>query len=209
MRVAGKSYRVSAQSFFQTNLAVCEQVVATCSAWLDEGQAADPANPADPAQQGTEQELRPLLGDLYCGVGLFSLALADRFARVIAVDNDASAIRDARNNVKRNRVARERVLVQQVSAAAALQDPEHDWSAACVLLDPPRTGLGKEGLAALIAAAPREIIYLSCDPATLARDAAELVASGYSLERLKVVDMFPQSAHVESLLWLRREEQTT
>ncbi len=198
VRIAGKSYRVSARSFFQTNLTVCEQVVQTCRAWLDEEQA------VDPAQAGYEP--RPLLGDLYCGVGLFSLALADRFAHVIAADIDAIAIRDARNNVDRNRLARERVEVHQLSAEAALQNPEHDWSAACVLLDPPRIGLGKEGIAALIKAAPREIIYLSCDPATLARDAAAIVASGYSLRRLQVMDMFPQSAHVESLLWLRREE---
>jgi 23S rRNA (uracil1939-C5)-methyltransferase len=197
IEVAGGKYRVGARSFFQNNLAVTELAVATLQSWLA----------ANRPEGG-------LLAALYCGVGLFSLALADRFERVLAADTDPYALRDAENNLRRDqrttgkataiRASAADALRGAFTAAGALSGNDDDWHTACVLLDPPRAGLGKDGAAALLAAAPRDVFYLSCHPATLARDAALLAASGYDLVRLAVLDMFPQTAHVECLLQLAR-----
>jgi len=143
-------------------------------------------------------------------VGLFSLTLADLFEQVVAIDSDPYACRDAENNVQRDAAARGKVAVHKgplgpVLSAADLASPAA-WRDACCLVDPPRAGLGKDGTAALIKRAPRQILFMSCDPATLARDAAACVAAGYELTRLRVLDMFPQTAHIETLALLERRE---
>ena len=192
MKVAGKKYRTSAQSFFQVNLAETEAAIATIGAWLSETRPAG-----------------GLLADLYCGVGLFSLALADRFDRVIAADADKHAVRDARNNVQRDGTARDKVQVHASSVARILQRQDlaqpGEWQQACCVLDPPRQGLGARVTAPLVHLAPRDMIIMSCDPATQARDVAVLVGAGYKLKRLQLVDMFPQTAHIETIVQLGRE----
>ncbi len=209
MQIAGKKYRVGTQSFFQTNFAVCEEIVAVLGRWLDISRRAtkDGSNNAGGAD-------RHLLIDLFCGVGLFSLALSDRFSKVTAVDADPHAVHDARNNIDRDSSVRDKVSVIQASvdryltrglqepAAETASPPEEQWREACCLVDPPRAGLGARAAAALIKLSPREIFYLSCDPATLARDAALLVKAGYTLERLQAFDMFPQTAHLETMAQL-------
>jgi len=190
--VAGHTFRVGAQSFFQGNHEQTERAIALVRGWL------------------TEDEDRPggLLGDLYCGVGLFSVALADLFDAVVAIDSDPAGCRDARTNVQHCRDARDKTTVH----AGRLTDllgkvdlaPEAAWKAGVCVVDPPRAGVGKEGVKALVKASPRKIVYMSCDPATLARDTAGLVAGGYAVKKLKVLDMFPQTAHIESLLLLER-----
>ena len=194
--VAGHKYRVGAQSFFQGNLAATEDAVATVRAWVDEIAAAG--------------RLGGLLADLFCGVGLFTLALSDRFERIIAIDNDKSGCRDAANNIQREAGLAARVTMREGPMATVVGDPEladpAAWAAGLVLVDPPRTGLGKEGVQALIARNPRQIIAMSCDPATLARDAAALAAAGYAVRKLKVMDFFPQTAHIECLLLLEKQD---
>lgn len=191
MQVAGKKYRVGAQSFFQANLEEADAVISTAREWL-----------------ASSRETGGLLADLFCGVGLFSLALADRFDRVLATDADSHAVQDARNNVQRDSTARDRVRVEEATIARVLIGEEfvaaEDWSDACCLLDPPRRGLGQRALAALRDRQPRDILYLSCDPATLARDVASLAGDGYSVQRARVFDMFPQTAHIETLVHLTR-----
>lgn len=195
LEVAGRRFRVGAASFFQGNLEVAEEAVATAGAWLDELAGRD--------------ELGVLLGDLFCGVGLFSLTLADRFEKVVAVDSDADACRDAVNNVARDADAKDKVTVREGALADVLGDPELApsalWAGACCVVDPPRTGLGPDGLKAILAAGPRHLIYMSCDPATLARDAGALVAGGYRLLKVRVLDMFPQTAHIETLVLLEKQ----
>ena len=191
-KVAGHTFKVSAQSFFQGNHAVTEAAVATVRSWL-----------GDLAANG---RLGPLLGDLFCGVGLFSLALADLFPRVIAIDSDEGACRDLVNNAERDDSARGKVTVRPGTLAKVLAEPEpgspEEWAAACCVVDPPRAGLGKDGAAALLERRPRQVLFMSCDPATLARDAAIFAEAGYAPTRLRVLDMFPQTAHIESLLLL-------
>lgn len=191
-RVAGHSYRVGAAAFFQGNQEMAEAAVAIVRGWLDEL-----------APAGARL---PLLLDLYGGVGLFTLALADRFERALLVELDAGACRDAENNIARDDDARGRATVLGGDLATVLgpggSADDHAWDGAVAVVDPPRAGLGREGVAAVLARRPRHLFYLSCDPATQARDAAAFVATGYLPRQLRVLDMFPQSAHVESLLWL-------
>ena len=78
------------------------------------------------------------------------------------------------------------------------------WAASCCVIDPPRVGLGKDGIKLMVSIGPRHIVYMSCDPATLARDAAALVAGGYELKKLQVLDMFPQTSHIETLVLLEK-----
>jgi 23S rRNA (uracil1939-C5)-methyltransferase len=191
-RVGGHSYRVGAGSFFQNNQEIAEAAVAITRGWLDEIAAA-----------GTQL---PRLLDLYGGVGLFTLALGGRFERVALVELDAGACRDAVNNIARDESVRSRAAVHEGDLTEVLRPggPLGDdaWRDAVCVVDPPRAGLGKDGTAAVLARRPAHVFYMSCDPPTQARDAAILVAAGYRPRQLRALDMFPQSAHVESLLWL-------
>ena len=191
LEVGGHKFRVSHNSFFQGNLGAAEQALGTVRAWL----AADDFKGGD-------------LADLYGGVGLFALGLADRFERIVTIDSDQSAVHDARENVRRDAVAQGRVEIREGQVEKELADPEVkqllNWSEACVVVDPPRAGLGKPVLASLGELQPRRVIYLSCDPATLARDCAALTASGYEVARLRPLNMFPQTAHLETLVQLDR-----
>jgi len=192
--VAGHTYRVSAQSFFQGNLAATEEAVATVRTWVEE--------------IGDADQLGGLLGDLFCGVGLFSLALSDLFTKIIAVDTDKNSCRDAANNFKRDTAAQNKITLRQGPMARVVTEPDLAppawWESSLCLVDPPRAGLGREGVKALVGLNPRQIISMSCDPATLARDTAALVKAGYVMRQLKVMDFFPQTAHIECLAWLEK-----
>ncbi len=134
--------------------------------------------------------------DGYCGVGLFTLPLAERAGLVVAVEVDPFAV----NDLLENAADRENVEVVEGPVEAVLADRAGGLDAAVV--DPPRTGLSPEALEGLIAARPARLVYVSCDPATLAWDARRLSAAGYRLEAVQPVDMFPQTYHVETVsLW--------
>ncbi len=178
--VAGHAYRVSAPSFFQVNTAQAEPLVRLALDGL--------------ALTGGETVL-----DAYCGVGLFTLPLAERAGLVLAVEADPSAVDD----LLANSAALENVEVIEGTVAAALAGLDEPLDAA--LVDPPRGGLEREALVGLIAAAPRRIVYVSCDPATLARDGQQLARAGYQLLQVQPVDMFPQTYHIETVsLWRRK-----
>jgi 23S rRNA (uracil1939-C5)-methyltransferase len=151
--------------------------------------------------------------DLFAGVGFFSIPLAAKFQRVIAVDTNLSAVRDLRANVE---AAGGNVVSRHSSADSFLrgfgETPDF------VVLDPPRAGLGAESAARLAALSPREIAYLACDPATLARDLAVLLGTSksaaastprreasYAIAAMHLFDLFPQTYHIEALVRLRRE----
>ncbi len=194
--IAGHKFRVGAQSFFQGNHAVIEEALATIRSWLTELK--------------DEGKLGVMLGDFFCGVGLFSLALADLFEKVVAVDSDQAGCRDAENNVQHSEVARDKVRVYTGRLAKVLAQPDLAppviWNASLCLVDPPRAGLGKDGVKALLDLRPRHLLYMSCDPATLARDAAAFAAAGYQARRLQVLDMFPQTSHIETMLLLENSD---
>ncbi|HEV2912301.1 MAG TPA: class I SAM-dependent RNA methyltransferase [Pyrinomonadaceae bacterium] len=140
--------------------------------------------------------------DLYCGVGLFTLPLARRFARVTGVEADESAISHARSNLQDARLSNVAFHCARVS----------DWLEApgrksapldLILLDPPRAGVEEKAMAGILALAPRRIAYVSCDPATLARDLKRLIDGGYHLDSVAAFDLFPQTHHVETVAHLR------
>ncbi len=177
--VAGRSYRISAPSFFQANTEQAARLVELALAWLE--------------PQAHEHIL-----DGYCGVGLFTVPLAEQAALVTAVEENPAAVED----LLLNTAGLENVSVVEGTVEAALANLEASLDAA--LVDPPRTGLTPQALAGLVAAAPRRLVYVSCDPATLARDARALTQAGYRLDRAQPVDMFPQTYHVETVsLWTR------
>jgi 23S rRNA (uracil1939-C5)-methyltransferase len=169
------TFRASSRSFFQVNRFLIERLV----------EAAVP-------ERGGESAL-----DLYAGVGLFALQMARRFRSVTAVESGSSAARDLEFNASRAELT---VKVEQARVEDYLErlqaTPEF------VLADPPRVGLGKEVVGHLLRLAPPRMTIVSCDPATLARDLAGL--TGYQIESLTLVDLFPQTFHLETIVRLRR-----
>ena len=178
-RVAGRDYIVGAGSFFQVNYTLLDEFVAAV----------------------TGNESGECVWDLYAGVGLFSLALVERFQRVIAVESSEAACKDLRVNLRNT--AAEHV---QTTALNFLQQAVVRRQAApnLILLDPPRAGAGVEACKLLAEVGPQRIVYVSCDPATLGRDLGALIQSGYRLLRLQLVDMFPQTYHMETIAMLER-----
>ncbi|MBI4892408.1 MAG: class I SAM-dependent RNA methyltransferase [Acidobacteria bacterium] len=135
--------------------------------------------------------------DLYAGVGLFTLGLARKFEKVTGVESDASAARDLEFNAERAGV---KLKAQRMQSEQYLE--EATKTPDFVLADPPRAGLGKGVVKHLLRLAPERITVVSCDPSTQARDVAMLAAGGYRLERLAVLDLFPQTYHVETVAGL-------
>jgi len=173
--------RVSPGVFFQANPLLHEALVESV---------------ADAAGKGA------LALELHAGCGFFTLRLARAFERVIAVEADTAAVADLRHNLATARLANVEVVAERVESAlgGALSGLRPD----AVVLDPPRTGLPRGAADRIAALGPRRIAYLSCDPATLARDLAALVARGYALEDAVAFDLFPQTPHVEVLARLGR-----
>ena len=137
--------------------------------------------------------------DLYGGVGLFTSALLPVIGpggRIDLIEGSKSATRDASHNFKE----RDNVFIHQGSVEKLLSKFKR---ADVVLLDPPREGAHPKALAAIVALAPREILYISCDPAALARDTALLRDSGYTLEKIRAFDLFPMTHHIESIALYR------
>jgi 23S rRNA (uracil1939-C5)-methyltransferase len=170
-------FRVSSNSFFQVNRFLLDALV---DAALGEASGDTAA-------------------DLYAGVGLLSLPLARRFGSVVAVESGAGAVRDLQFNAERKGLAN-LTAVQQTAEehlAQMTRAPE------LVVLDPPRAGLGKAVVKRLTELKPPRVIIVACDPATLARDLAGLIAAGYAIERMALVDLFPQTYHLETVVGLR------
>ena len=175
-QVKGRTFRVTAGGFFQVNLPVAERLVDLVLERL--------------ALQGTESVL-----DLYAGVGLFSAFIAERAALVTVVESYPPAVTDADENLAEF----EHIDLFEGGVGPVLNDliadGEGPFDAAVV--DPPRAGLEPEVLDALVELGPRTLVYVSCDPATLARDLKRLGKRGYRTVEVQPVDMFPQTYHIE------------
>jgi len=140
--------------------------------------------------------------DLYAGVGLFGLSLAASGREsIVAVEGDPISGADLRVNAQ---PFGERVRVERRSVEGYLEAGGKQHAPATFVIDPPRTGISKEAMAGLAGAQPRTIVYVSCDVATLARDTRLLVDEGYELKQLTGVDLFPNTAHVETIALLQR-----
>jgi 23S rRNA (uracil1939-C5)-methyltransferase len=174
MAVSGRRFKVSAGSFFQVNTLMAEKMVSHLLERLT---------------------LTPLvtLIDVYCGVGLFSAFLAPRVGRLIGIESSPSACEDFAVNLD------EFDHVELYEAPAEDVLPQLDAKPEIILVDPPRAGLERRALDGIVALNPKTIVYVSCDPSTLARDAARLLASGYRLVEVTPFDLFPQTYHIESI----------
>jgi len=149
---------------------------------------------------GLGDEAAGRLLDLYCGAGAFTLPLARAAREVVGVEEYAGAVADAERSADVNRISNVRFIVGR--AEALLTGLEGSFDA--VVLDPPRRGCHPRVVQALLERTPRRIVYVSCHPATLARDLRPLLNGGYTVERATPVDLFPQTPHVESVVVLVR-----
>jgi 23S rRNA (uracil1939-C5)-methyltransferase len=137
--------------------------------------------------------------DLYAGVGLFTAFIAERASVVISIESYPPAVTDADENLSDF----DNIDLVEGSVEDVLPDIDEERIDA-VVLDPPRSGIEAEALDTLVEFTPRTIVYVSCDPATLARDAKRLVAKGYRLIDVQPVDMFPQTFHIECVAHFER-----
>jgi 23S rRNA (uracil1939-C5)-methyltransferase len=142
--------------------------------------------------------------DLYCGVGAFSLPLARRVRNVIGIEIVGSAVRAAERNAVRNGLSNVRFLAGDVRGL--IRSPEMKEQPHAVVVDPPRDGVHPDVARSLIEASPSRILYISCNPATLARDMRILSEGGYHARSVRPVDMFPHTPHVECVTVLSRSE---
>jgi 23S rRNA (uracil1939-C5)-methyltransferase len=136
--------------------------------------------------------------DLYAGVGLFSTILSRRFAQVIAVEASQTSHADLLYNSPNNVKAVRATTVDFLRRAASKRRPD------LVVVDPPRSGLGKSVVQSLVGLGAHRITYISCDPATASRDLAGLLSAGYRIEQVHLIDLFPQTYHLESVFHLAR-----
>jgi len=173
-RVAGRTYRVSASSFFQVNTPQAPQLVQVALDYLD--------------LQSDETVL-----DGYCGVGLFTTHLAERAGLVVAIEAAPAAVDDLLENT----ADIDNVEIVEGTVEDVLPDIRVPLDAA--VLNPPRAGVDRFALDALVDREPSRVVYVSRDPATLARDAKRLTRAGYRLVEVRPVDMFPQTYHVDSV----------
>jgi 23S rRNA (uracil1939-C5)-methyltransferase len=178
---AGHSYRISRGSFFQVNRFLTDVLVEEV---IGDGQG--------------ERAV-----DLYAGVGLFSLPLAERFASVEAVERGGPAYRDLEWNASQSGANIRPLKATAEDFLRSVKD-----SPDCIVADPPRAGLGKEATAELLRIQAPQLKLVSCDPSTLARDAKKLLEA-YRIERLTLVDLFPQTYHFEVVAHLRLDSNVT
>jgi 23S rRNA (uracil1939-C5)-methyltransferase len=184
-RLDGLAFRLSATSFFQVNPAQTLRLL------------------------GALKSIRPWAAgeqvlELYCGVGTLSLPLGKLGLRVHGVESHPAAVEDARANAAANQLAK--LSFSVADAATAFNALPAGFTPGVVLMDPPRKGLDKAVVEAIVAGPAQEAVYVSCDPASLARDLKALAAAGFKLEKAVGVDLFPQTGHVESVSWLRRSK---
>ncbi len=190
--IHGETYHFNAESFFQANDGLLPELI-----------------DAAIGEASGETAL-----ELYCGVGLFTLPLARRFKHVVGVESDQAAASFARENLASAGLTKAEVVKSDVGLwleavrYGELSSLSEEFVAALqgqidfVLLDPPRTGAESRVIAGVLGLKPQRISYVSCDPATLARDLKKLIAGGYTLHSLTAFDMFPQTHHLETVVHL-------
>ena len=142
--------------------------------------------------------------DLYCGTGTITLCLARKAKRVIGVEVIDAAIVDAKENAKRNGIENAEFFCAD-AGQAALRLSEEGTRPDVIVVDPPRKGLSADVIEAIDAMSPKKVVYVSCDPATLARDVKLLTEKGYSLTHAEAVDLFPRCSHIESIVCMCRQ----
>jgi 23S rRNA (uracil1939-C5)-methyltransferase len=184
-RLGELDLRISAEAFFQTNTEMAEKLYELIARYA--------------ALEGWER-----VYDIYCGIGTIALTLAPRAGEVWGLELIEHAVSDAIASAARNEITNARFFAGDVRRALP-ELLERAGRPDVMVLDPPRAGLSKSVVRRVVDAAPRRIVYVSCNPTTLAPNAAELVQAGWALRRVTPVDMFPQTHHIECVALLERE----
>ena len=184
-KVMGTTFRFRASEFFQNN-AYALPVLVEHVMGLIKG-------------DGCEN-----LIDAYCGSGLFSLVGASHFTATYGVEISELAIQAAKSNAELNGITNAQFFVG--AAEAIFEQVQHlDKEKTCILLDPPRKGCDAQFLRQLFAFAPKKVVYISCDPATQARDTKEILGAGYKIRSVQPFDLFPQTRHIENVIYFTRD----
>ena len=182
--LCGLNFRLSARSFYQVNHAQAQRLYETAI-----------------AMAGITKN--DLVLDLYCGVGTITLAMASAAGKVMGVEVVPQAIEDARDNARRNGIKNAEFFCAD-AGAAALELEQKGIRPDIITVDPPRKGLNSDAIEAIDRMNPKRLVYISCDPATLARDTALLKERGFRLEKAIAADLFPRCSHVETVCLLSK-----
>jgi 23S rRNA (uracil1939-C5)-methyltransferase len=175
--LAGLEYRISPEAFFQTNTGDGRELYEVAVEYA--------------ALKGYER-----VYDLYCGMGTIGLTLAPRAGEVWGVEVVEQPVADAIKNAQRNQIGNAKFFAGDIRLA--MRDlVEEAGRPDVVVLDPPAAGLSQKVVRRVIESAPKRIVYVSCNPTTLAPNAAQLAEAGFALKRVRPVDMFPQTHHIE------------
>jgi 23S rRNA (uracil1939-C5)-methyltransferase len=180
MEVSGRKFRVSSTSFFQVNIVQAEAMVKEITAY--------------PPLYDAKTVL-----DVYCGVGLFSSFLAPKARQLVGIELSPDACDDYSYNLDEF----DNVSIYEAPAEDVLSSI--NFNPDVIVVDPPREGLGRKTLEGILSQGASHLIYVSCDPATLARDGKHLVSGGYTLVKVVLVDMFPQTFHIESISYWKKQ----
>lgn len=182
--LCGLTFRISPLSFYQVNAPQAEILYEKAAEYAE-------LKPAD------------VLLDLYCGTGTIGLSMAHLVKKLVGVEIIPEAIEDAKLNAAANGIANAEFICGDAKEAAKALN-KSGLAPDVVLVDPPRKGLTPELIQTIDGMSPRRIVYISCDPATLSRDAADFISRGYQIKEVTPVDMFPRTAHVETVCLLSK-----
>jgi 23S rRNA (uracil1939-C5)-methyltransferase len=183
-QLGGLDFLISPEAFFQTNTEMAEQLYSVAAEYAQ--------------LRGHERVF-----DLYCGIGTIGLTLGARAREVVGVEIVEAAVADAIANAQLNEVQNAEFYAGDIRLAMR-ELVERAGHPDVVVIDPPRAGLSHKVVRRIVEAAPSRIVYVSCNPTTLAPNAAQLVEAGYRLKRVRPVDMFPQTPHIECVALLER-----
>ena len=185
--IGNVKYQINPMSFYQVNPVQTEKLYGKALEYAD--------------LHGDE-----MVWDLYCGIGTISLFLAQKAKKVKGVEIISEAIEDAKKNAEMNAITNVEFFVGKAEEVLPEQYEKTSEFADVIVVDPPRKGCDEVAIATMIKMQPKRIVYVSCDPATLARDVKVLVAAGYEVERVCAVDQFGHSGHVECVTLLQRKD---
>ena len=185
--LCGHTFRLSVPSFFQINQPQTQVLYSRAVEFA--------------GLTGTETVV-----DLYCGIGTISLTMAEHAATVIGVEVVPQAIEDAKENALRNGLANKTRFLCGDASQLALQLEQEGITPDVIVVDPPRKGLAPDVVDTIARMAPPRVVYVSCDPATLGRDLKRFAALGYEAQQAEAVDLFPRTAHIETVVLLSKGE---
>lgn len=178
-------FEISANSFFQTNSKQAERLFRMVTEYAE--------------LDGSEEVL-----DLYSGTGAISLFLSEQAKRVTGIESVEDSVRNAKRNAELNSVKNCRFILGEAKEVLSSLAQE-GYAPQVIVVDPPRGGMHKKVISSILYLKPEKIIYVSCNPSTLARDLKYLCEKDYTLEKIQPIDMFPQTCHIESVAKLRRK----